>query len=137
MRPEGQAVTVDDKHLVGDGERDVATAAMALDAVPVGDGDVEVGPCLQLNARARCRLHIHEIMRGPRVQQCGEKSVVDVDVELHGPAGAWMKAGESMERYVARLGVGRQWHVFFSTYDLNDKQLFANLLVVVREHIMQ
>jgi hypothetical protein len=133
---EGQAVIVDDGQLTGDGEWHVVTAAMALDVVPIGDGNVKITPCLELNAHALRSLHIHEIVHGFRVQQHGEAGAIDVDDELHGPAEAWRNVGGSVERYGGRLGVGRQWHVLFITYDLNDKQLFAYLLVAVCEHIV-
>jgi hypothetical protein len=65
-------------------------------------------------------------MGGPRVQEGDEADALDDDRVLHGAAGAGLNAYQRMEEY-HRLDIDCVTLVD----DLNDEELFAQLLVAV------
>jgi hypothetical protein len=67
----------------------------------------------------------------PRVQEGDEADTLDIDCELHGAAGAGLDARQHVEGY--------RWldvvHVTIVD-DLNDDELFAELLVAIGEEFV-
>jgi hypothetical protein len=80
----------------------------------------------------RC-LYVDGIVCQSRIDQGTQVRAVDVDVDLHCLAGAWLGPGQSMygDRWVSHIAGHLNLTIFFHYY--NAEQLLADKLVAVAE----
>jgi hypothetical protein len=97
-----------------------------VDAIAIGDGDLEARAVSQLDAGTIGGVVVHKIMCGAEVHESQAAGVVDVDVKLHRFARAWPDPDQCMDGDGVIIAVHLRCLITMVVQYFNREQMFTN-----------